>query len=119
MNLSLGEIKPDTINLIKTEKGRFEIQYENFIIPGKYSIIFTASDDLGNISSPKVCKVNVKKKTRKKAVIIVGKNEPLFDNFYMEEIVPIVFEGLITQGFSEDNILLFGPPSLMVYINNK
>jgi len=114
---SVKEVKPDTIFFEKKEKGRFEILHDNFSIPGIYNVVITASDKLNNFSSPVVCQFEVKKTDYKKAVIIVGKTEALFDKKYVNDIIPLVMDALLTQGFYDNNIVIFGPNGF--FFNNK
>ncbi|MCP4353037.1 MAG: PKD domain-containing protein [Desulfobacterales bacterium] len=96
------------IEFIHTKGNQYKGTYNNFDAEGVYQIAIFARDEKQNTSIPGTAMVTVENPLKRKAIIVIGDSLP-----GAEEIAVMAYNALSFQGYSDDDIYLMGPVSVI------
>jgi len=106
-----------SIDLMPVSSSRFEAAYDGFSIEGTYQIAVYARDRIGNTAIPILTTVSVNNPLRRKAIIVAGgpSSDALWSS--VQTNAGLVYETLIFQGYSDDDIYFFSPVTFSVGVD--
>lgn len=109
MNLPSVDLLPADQNQIMAGHHQYETIYNELYAEGTYHIAIYARDRRGNTAIPKLTSIQVEDPLKHRAVIVAG--GPLYSSLWpsIENIASLVYNALIFQGYTDEEILLFSP----------